>query len=306
MQQISVETQLKNLDRFADILCETRPAQEDILRSFQSLFRQRLRMVETLSARDARLPDFDPARFAQGISWLAEAPLDDLAPLLGESAKGMLPALTEAFPSGRVFAALEPLFLDEDYNLPGACRHLLDGNLPALNSLAEEAGLPPALYRFALETVLGPVAALLEQRVAGLLEDKDWTQGYCPVCGQAPSIGYLARREKIDLESLVGGGGQKYLHCSLCSHVWRYRRDACPGCGTTEPKSREVLHATDSPQERVELCTKCKGYHLTLDFREYEHDPDLLIAPVALMHLDIIAKDKGALPLYLAPWNTDE
>ncbi len=65
-----------------------------------------------------------------------------------------------------------------------------------------------------------------------------------------------------------------------------------------------MIHVTKTKHERIEACTKCKALSPCIDHRENSFDPDPTVTPLGLIHLAIIARKKGYLPLAAAPWNT--
>ena len=282
---------------------ELRPALGPILTSFQGVLETRAELIRQFSGEPLDLPAIDPRRVAQGLPVLAEAPLFGLEDWLVRSWRTMSKAMNASMPSGEGFAALLSLLEQGKADPVDLARMFLDRDVERMKQAAGELGLDPGLLRYGLEIVLGPVLAAVASKVREQLKKISWSQGTCPVCGSFPSIAYLAKPEKVDLESLVGGGGQKYLHCSLCAFEWRFRRDACPACDSGESGIRRIIHEEKKPYERAEACTSCKAYFLCLDLREYDEEPNLDVAPLGLMHLDFIAAREGFLPLAPTPWN---
>ena len=133
-----------------------------------------------------------------------------------------------------------------------------------------------------------------------------WRQGYCPVCGSGPSIAYLDRPVFDEKNAfLAGGGGKKHLHCSLCGTDWTFRRGACPFCGEEGAGVMEILkEAGNALGERLDWCTRCKTYCPTVDLRERDTAPDLDALALGMLHMDMVAAQKGLQPLHPAFWNT--
>jgi len=289
--------------------CLQRPQLEAVLQPFKPLLEERARLAESLASREIDLHWLDMARLEpgnQGVPLLSGAPLDFLASWVELAAETMLPVLQRAMPHADRLTAVASAIEENSIDLLPCCEYLLAQDHTALEKVAQEAKLDPAILRFALEQILAPAVAAMAARLRQKLTETGWRQGFCPVCGTFPSIATLSKPEPIDLDSLVGGGGKKFLHCSLCGHDWHFRRDACPACENADPGTREMLHAQKARQERIEACTRCKAYFLCIDLREYSQDPDLSVAPLGLMHLDVIAAQKGYVPLAPAPWNTFE
>lgn len=294
-----------SLSATIDLYCRRFPAQEPILRAFAPVLTAKEVLAEALAGEPLDLAPVDPARLDQGVPYLAGMPLDGLSAWIERSARTLLPVLAQAMPAGQGFATLAAA-VEGGLDPTPLCRDLLDRNRQALAQAAEDLGVLPGLLLFSLETVLGPVLAAVAAKLSEDLAKAHWSQGHCPVCGSFPSIATLARPEPTELEALVGGGGQKYLHCSLCGFDWRFRRDACPACGNADPGTREMFHAEKARHERIEACSKCKAYFPCLDLREFAQAPHLAAAPLGLMHLDLVAATRGYAPLAPAPWNTPD
>ena len=303
---------------------ERRPALRPMLEAFAPLMELRgslpALLVEAVAQSGFRLPDWEEARAQAGEPLLAGADLSALALPLREATLAFLPVLTVMQGMEEHGPALTSFFQSEGAALRAACA-LLDADGESIEALAENAALPPAVLAFALENALGAVirAAVLAQWPASPdshygPEDRpapwderpaSWMQGFCPVCGSAPSVSYL--EEKIFDEKNAfasGGGGRKHLHCGLCGTEWHFRRGTCPSCGKEEEGTLEMLHERENARgERVEWCTHCKSYCTGVDLRERDTRPNMDAFPLTLMHLDMAATQRELEPLYPSFWN---
>ena len=303
---------------------ERRSALRPLLEAFAPLMDMRgtlpARLAGSVEQSGFRLSDWSDARAQAGAPLLAGANLSALALPLREAALAFLPVLTAMQGMEEHGPALTSFFLSEGAALRAA-RALLDADAEAIEELAGEAALPPAVLAFSLENVLGAVirAAVLAQWPASPdshygPEDRpapwderpaSWMQGWCPVCGSAPSVSYL--EEKIFDEKNAfasGGGGRKHLHCGLCGTEWHFRRGTCPSCGKEEEGTLEMLHERENARgERVEWCTHCKNYCTGVDLRERDTRPNMDAFALTLMHLDMAAAQRDLEPLYPTFWN---
>ncbi|WP_295641416.1 formate dehydrogenase accessory protein FdhE [uncultured Mailhella sp.] len=291
-------------------IIERRPVLAPMLNAFAPLLEARAALPEKLAPllenSGFELPSWQPERARQGAPLLAGVSLNGLFPLLRESADVLVPLLGKLPGMAEHEAALTAFFADEKTCLRAADT-LLTGHDAALVDAATQSNIPPAVLLFALETVLGPVLRTLAATYDAPWDERpaSWMQGFCPVCGAFPSIGYLDKRVFDEKNAfLAGGGGKKHLHCSLCGTEWHFRRGACPSCGKEGSGVMEFLRESkNSRGERIDWCTTCKSYCPVVDLRERDGTPDMDAMALGMMHLDMVAAQKGLSPLKPSFWN---
>jgi FdhE protein len=154
--------------------------------------------------------------------------------------------------------------------------------------------------------LISTVLQSLAPSVADWVSDLQWNRGYCPVCGSLPSISYLSKPQSLSSEFLVGGGGQRYLHCNMCGQDWRVRRHLCAACERDDTDEHMYFHVPDAVGERIDICRHCGHYLPCIDLRELDALPHLDTMSVGLAHLDMLAQEKGFNPMVRTPWNTFE
>ncbi|MDR1776646.1 MAG: formate dehydrogenase accessory protein FdhE [Desulfovibrio sp.] len=305
-------------ETIADVL-KRRPVLEPVLRFFEPVLIAQADvaagLTRALRASAPRLPEFDPERARQGASLLAGVPLTGAASAMRRSAKKLLPLLAGLEAMKTHVPALEAFFLKPARKGAQDRRELLaeavvSGDAGVFERLGGQGGLEPALLEFVTGLVLAPVLRAMTARIPAVEGEAPWDagnvwrQGYCPVCGSLPSMGWF---DKPALEEknafLVSGGGKKHLHCGLCGADWKFRRGACPACGK-EGGVMELLRESGPAQgERLDWCTSCKAYCPTVDLRERESRPNLDALALGMMHLDMVAADKKLHPLKPSFWN---
>lgn len=291
-------------------IAEHRPVLAPVLNAFAPLLEARSALPEKLSPMLEEsgfvLPPWRPERAQQGAPLLAGASLNGLFPLLRESAGTLLPLLTALPGMNEHGDALAAFFGNEELCMRAADT-LLTGHETALAEAAQQIQMPPAVLLFALEVVVGPVLRTLAARYDAPWDERpsSWMQGFCPVCGSFPSIAYLDKRVFDEKNAfLAGGGGKKHMHCALCGTEWHFRRGACPSCGKEGSGVMEFLRESeDSRGERIDWCTKCRSYCPTVDLRERGGIPDMDAMALGMMHMDIVAAQKGLTPLKPSFWN---
>ncbi len=127
-----------------------------------------------------------------------------------------------------------------------------------------------------------PLAYTLAKNFAKYIDQKIWSNGYCPICGSKPNIA-----------EIKGEQGFKYLHCSFCGYEWLHKRLACPYCENTDHETLNYFYAENEENYRVDTCEKCKHYIKTVDSRKLKEPVNLDIEDWCTIHLDFIAAGKG-------------
>lgn len=290
------------LEHTLEAIKKNRPFYAELVDLFEPLFKAQSDISDKLAADGIPVPDVDAAKIDQGAHILATCDLAAWSDELQETAKALEPVIRSVLPD-ELLAAVPEDFSTDTVSLLKLAKARLNGEAQAfMNTSKEMNGIPPVLP-YMIEAVLAPLLNAIRVRLGEHIPTEGWEQGSCPMCGSLPSLSWLSPREKNDLEHLVGGGGKKYLHCSLCGHDWRHRRDACPACGNDDQQQREVFTAEDNKRERIEACHKCGVYLLGLDLREYENRPHLDAVQLGLVHLDMLARERELQPLSPSVWN---
>lgn len=294
----------KALSQATPDLPDTPPPPElaPLIEAFSALIELRRQTAASLPEGPVALAH-DPQALAAGQPLLATLAPDVLARGVATAAGTMLPAL------GRLFA---PTADDcqklaraqaKDASLAGRLLAALvdDAEAPLL-ALAGELDIPPAGLVFLTRELLAAVLRRVASGLAPLIDDATWQRGRCPVCGAAPDVGML-KEKRENSEFLLAKSGHLFLHCSLCGHVWGFSRQICPACGETGHERRDLYLPKGRERERIHACTACGSYLLVLNQVDSDRSIDLDLAPVTLVHLDIVAQGKGYHPLAATAWN---
>ena len=302
MQAVNNEFE-NNVSLAMETIIEKRPMLEPIIRSFAAILQKQSRIAQELEAAPA-YPEINPGRLLQGIPLLAGVPLDVLSEQLNRSFLANLTVLKTTFSNFAAdFSSLEALQKQGKLDLSHLSRAYLDGEIAVIRSAVEATKVSEGMLALVLDCTLSTVLKALRPSLARNVNDMQWYRGYCPMCGSMPSISYLAEAGDLGSEFLRGGGGQRYLHCSLCGHDWRFLRGKCPACETEDKDLQLYFQLDKEPSERVDVCRNCKAYLPCIDLRESMHRLPMDIAAVGLVHLDAWASEKGYHPLAQTPWN---
>ncbi len=300
-----------------DVLAR-RPVLEPVLRAFEPLLSAGESMTVALSQtlRDAglHLPALEGERARQGVSLLAGVALPGIAAPMGDVAGVLLPLMGGMQAVAPHMEALQAFFLcpvepgREDAR-DALAEAMLAGR--SADAIAEACGVDADVLTFVTGFVLSSVLHALvavsmpESGEAPWDEGGAWQEGYCPVCGAFPTIGWLDRPMLDEKNAyLAGGGGKKHLHCSMCGADWKFLRGACPSCGKDASGTMEILRESEAAHgERLDWCTRCKSYCPTVDLREREAVPNLDALALGMMHLDMVAARRQLRPLRPSFWN---
>lgn len=115
--------------------------------------------------------------------------------------------------------------------------------------LAEQHAIPAARLR-TVAHFLGVPLLLQAARRAEALLPRDWSAGYCPVCGAWPSLAELRGLER-----------SRVLRCGRCAAAWKRDVLRCSFCDERDYRRQSSI----VPQEggelvRIETCDTCRGY----------------------------------------------
>jgi len=299
---IEQDREIQKLRQWMDMARQRVAIMDNVLKAYGTLLEERL--LTSRAMREMGLPDMRPDtdKPAHGVPLLVDEPLDELAPLLRKSARRMVPALSNAFPELsaemlRVLAGLE----DETLPPAGLVEALIRGDEPRLAGWAGESPVRPETLTFAASEIARPVLQEVAAALSPSIPETGWLRGTCPVCGAPPDLAVF-RPVNDDNEFLKNYGGQRWMHCPRCSTQWRFRRHVCPHCANEDNDTLSYYTGT-AQGERADVCLKCKRYMVGLDVREFIEEPDLDVAALAMMPLDILIQREGYEPLATTPWN---
>ena len=154
---------------------------------------------------------------------------------------------------------------------------VLDEDADALADFARQVNLDPEGLGFLVRTAMSPAMERLRSAFAGRIDPENWNHGHCPLCGSSPDMACFT------------SSGKRYLHCELCGTQWAFQRIGCPFCGNADQERLGYLEPEEETGFRVYFCKNCLKYIKTIDKREIEEAPPLVLADIVTLHLDLIA-----------------
>jgi len=158
-----------------------------------------------------------------------------------------------------------------------ALRHDADGlarTAAAIN--ADPAGLQ------AIATLLPvPFLQACHRRWAAAI-DRNWSEGYCPLCGAWPALAEVRVIER-----------NRYLRCGRCGAEWESHVLCCPYCRTTDHEELVTLVPENGQANAVvEACRRCRGYLKSLTRLQGSPPAGVHLDDLATVDLDIAALDQ--------------
>jgi FdhE protein len=261
---------------------------ENILEAFRGLLVEQARLKAELPT-DAfvKIDVSDRERFGKGAPLTCREKLISIGEMWKMGAERLIPPMKEGFP--KIREALERLqsaitigSFDPDVYAPEVLEDLNQGDLETVAESTPEQGI----VKFALIHISRPFVAKRAETLKPFMDGLLWEKGYCPVCGSLPELSILREKE-----------GRRWLKCGFCGHEWPFMRMACPCCETQEEGNAEILFIEEREHERLDLCLHCRKYVAELDLRAAVKEPALDVAGLGLLHLDVLAQQKGFQPM---------
>jgi FdhE protein len=157
------------------------------------------------------------------------------------------------------------------------------GQPDVLRQRAEALGLDPGLATTLLRFTLFPLCTALESSLGVLRDGVVWERGYCPTCGSWPLLGEFRGLDQ-----------SRFLRCGLCAAGWEVPRLWCPFCDNRDHEQLTILCAEGEEMKyRASLCDCCRGYVKMVSTLGELPPPNLLVADLATLHLDLAAAERG-------------
>jgi FdhE protein len=141
--------------------------------------------------------------------------------------------------------------------------------------------LHAGILKFIVTNTIKPFLSQVAQQMGKEKWGGSWGKNICPVCGNRPNIGRLAKED-----------GKRHLRCSLCETEWLYKRLVCYNCGNEDHHTLSFLLVEEIPGYQIDVCEVCKQYLKIIDERAGFH-ADLQLIDVRTLYLDLIAWQQG-------------
>jgi len=273
------------------------PPLRPLLDAFVPLLEARATLRDAAPGWVGPLPAPAQDASVKGIPLLSGIGFQDVTEHLPAALEQLLPVMEAAFPAlAPELAALRQALASGDVDA-SALSAVAGGRTITLPS-----GISAEVLSFVASEAVRPFIERQARDLVPVLRAMPWARPVCPTCGGAPGFSRL-QRERDDNEFITGHGGVRFLHCATCATEWRYKRVSCPGCGNEEPEQLGLLATRERPFERADTCDACKRYILCQDATEFINLPDATISVLAMLPLELQARQAGYLPLVPQPWS---
>ncbi len=269
------------------------PEYKPVVRAFREIFISRAALKGRISLEEGGIIEPpDAARLSEGFPWLSGEKLASFVEPWGENTKSVLQSLIMAFPgiAADVTRLMQTFDNGDNPDLLACISALVEGREDELARIACGLGIAPLTLKFVLGQLLKPFVEKRTETLSQQVQDIVWNRGYCPVCGAFPEISFIKNKE-----------GQRWLKCSLCEHEWQYDRMLCPYCGERN-EHKQLIGVSDNNNEWIEVCSGCNRYIVAIDLRN-QADTVKEVAAVGMIHLDLLAQNKGFIPVAECAWN---
>lgn len=212
---------------------------------------------------------------------------------------GVLPAGFVAFPPGKILnrRTVKAWYRGRDIVLPTEKTSSINNQVSS-PPLAEKIpnsnnqipsppfsrpgeAVPQGLLKVVFAAVLKPYLTREATRLSKVLEPEIWRRDYCPVCGGAPDLAYLARDTAA-----------RWLVCGRCDMEWLYQRMQCPYCANND--QNKISYFTDETEVyRLYVCDACRCYLKAIDLRKYSGEALMPLERLLTLDLDRQAQERG-------------
>ncbi len=272
---------------------EQNPENKEIIKAFAPIITRQRQLVKEISLQKQDYSRIDKSKLKAGVPVssqmdliLPEDPLKEVALLLATAVKEGMPNIADSIDK------ISALIQEDKINPFDFFKAPVKGETNVIGGMSKKLQISPSNTSFLMTMV---VRVVLEKRARDIMEVLgafEWEKGYCPICGEFPSIALIEEE-----------GGKRFLHCSSCGQDWRYTRISCPYCEKETRKDMEYFYVENKTQEAAFVCDQCKKYLVTLYRAGKLFARDMDISAISLIHMDVLMQNKGYAPMSICVWN---
>ncbi len=293
IKMMSSSTETSVMDQIIDRAVEQNPHSSELIKAFGPIISRQREMSASIALPALDYSLVDKEKLKAGVSVIRQMSLFSPDDPLTEIALSLIAAVKESMPAlAAELDRLSDLITEEKLRLTEYFDARPGDESKAMEGRENHLQISPSNAAFLLSLM---ARVLLERRAGELtraLGEFTWEKGYCPICGEFPSIALIEEE-----------GGKRFLHCSSCGQDWRFTRVVCPYCEKESQQEMDYYYVENKTQESAFVCDKCKKYLVTLYRAGRLHARDMDISAISLVHLDMIMQEKGYEPMAACVWN---
>jgi len=286
-------TETSGMEQIIERAIEQNPHSSELLKAFGPIITRQRELASSMTLPKLDYSLVDKEKLRAGISVIQQISLFAPDDPLSEIALSLISAVKEGMPKlAAEMDRLSDLIQKGKLRLADYFETHSGDNTKAMDNLENNLKISPSNASFLLSLI---ARVLLERRAkdaAAALGEFAWEKGYCPICGEFPSIALIEEE-----------GGKRFLHCSSCGQEWRFTRVVCPYCEKEAQQEMDYFYVENKTQESAFVCDKCKKYLVTLYRAGRLHARDMDVSAISLVHLDMIMQEKGYGPMVACAWN---
>ncbi|MBU8910713.1 MAG: formate dehydrogenase accessory protein FdhE [Desulfobacterales bacterium] len=275
---------IEQLEQSSDRIKKIRPSYQPILDFYARIF-----LAQEKSRQDIQLPPVVIESDLLKIKQNNEMPLIDQSEFLidlkaaGQLFDTICDLAYDFAPNLSTNAQiLKKAGQDHVFNLETLFSAILNNQSLTLHDLARLLNIPePELVFFGYAAIAPSIWICSEQLETYLTDMPDLKNGYCPICGNHPDMGFLDKE------------GNRHLKCCFCAHEWLIKRMGCVFCQNNDKDSQHYFFSDEEKEYRVNLCDNCHNYIKIVDLRQMDRAFYPKLEQVTTLHLDMKAREKG-------------
>ena len=159
---------------------------------------------------------------------------------------------------------------------------------------ADQIGVDESLLATLARSVTLPHWKLVAQSWLPPVALTEWKRYRCPTCGGLPG---LVETQTEQSDESVGTASRRFMHCPFCASRWVVPTLKCPVCDSDKPGDAKYYFTPEEPELRIDFCNKCKHYVKVVDADKTAGLIHVGLELLTTTHLDAIAHDKKLTPL---------
>ncbi len=282
-----------DMDQIINRAVEQNPHSTELIKAFEPVIKKQRHLTDSMKLPKLDYSSIDREKLRAGVSVIQQLSLFSPDDPFTEIALSLASTIKEGMPKlAQEVDRLSELILKGKLNLADYFSAHPGEENKAMERWGNDLQMSPSNASFLLSLMARVLLGRRAKEITKALGDFVWEKGYCPICGEFPSIALIEEE-----------GGKRFLHCSSCGQEWRFTRVVCPYCEKEAQREMDYYYVENKTQESAFVCDQCKKYLVTLYRAGRLHARDMDISAISLVHLDMIMQDKGYEPMAACPWN---